>query len=92
MGTSKREGLADKSAKAAPGLYSPDYKQVFRQSHGTGFGYGDRTKLQDAKTPGPGNYRIKELIGEEGPKSSIAANYPDVKDPVRRSLFVPGPG
>jgi hypothetical protein len=92
MGTAQRESLEKKDAGVAPGLYSPDFKQVFRQTQGTGFGYGERSQLANKKTPGPGNYKLQELIGQEAPKLSIGARYVDVLDPVRRSLFVPGPG
>jgi len=58
MGTAQRESLEKKDAGVAPGLYSPDFKQVFRQTHGTGFGYGERSQLANKKTPGPGNYKL----------------------------------
>jgi len=74
-----------------PNQYSPSYEQTAPKASSPGFGFGERSQLRDSKTPGPGNYRVASLVGQ-GPKLSMAPNYPDAKDPVRRSLFVPGPG
>lgn len=54
-----------------------------------GFGSGNREQMKDMNVtfPGPGQYKLKDIIGNDGPGSSIHA-----KIQTKDKNFTPGPG
>ena len=57
-----------------------------------GFGSETRSSVEKAKmTPGPGNYKLKPLIGEEGKKNSIHGTI-DYTPEKKEQSYKPGPG
>lgn len=55
-------------------MHNPDFNKVKNASPKFGFGSGTRDSGENIKQknlPGPGNYELKGLVGNEGLKSSM---------------------
>jgi hypothetical protein len=50
-----------------------------------------RSKNERPKTPGPGSYQLRDLIGNDGPKISISSFRP-ISAKVNSDNLQPGPG
>jgi len=65
--------MGDLKNSPGPGGHSPEYTRIKTSAPIFGFGSGTRNSSGDLKInfPGPGNYPIAPLIGNEGKKNSM---------------------
>jgi hypothetical protein len=94
FGTGKRQSLGNTSFSPAPGEHNPDFSKVKRSAPKFGFGSGNRDSGENIKAknfPGPGNYQLKPLVGNEGLKSSMHRTI-DYKPENKEQSYKPGPG
>lgn len=93
IGTSKREGLNNKSLTALPGPGTFEVGYDWTRLHkNAGFGSSSRANVASAKggvaVPGPGNYNPLEIGGTSAPSYSIRAKTAG----TRSNYKSPGPG
>lgn len=58
-----------------PGYHSPDFKKLYKQAPQVGFG-SEKRKTKEVEilksNPGPGDYKLPSIIGNDGPSKSIS--------------------
>lgn len=70
-----------------PGGYNPDFKAVKESVPSCAFGSPNKSLRGDSSMPGPGQYELKQIVGNEGPKYAIKGKYNQNKKDL-----IPGPG
>jgi len=93
FGRDKRPGMARNSNSPGPGAHSPDYKKHVSTAPLFGFGSGGRNSDNDLRKnfPGPGNYQLNPLVGNEGKKQSMHGTI-DYTPQKKEQSYKPGPG
>lgn len=94
FGKEMRSSLESPNAKIVPGpgTHSPDYKVLKNDSPRFGFGSSQRQGM--AKTfyvPGPGQYKLGQIIGKDGPQNSIHSKLKG-QGSLEKIIKTPGPG
>jgi len=78
--------------KPGPGAFNQDKQSILNSAPKFGFGSGTREEIASKlKVPGPGSYGAKNMIGRDGPSTSMGAitSYtPHIKEQAAK----PGPG
>lgn len=85
-------GMKSSHSTPGPGMYKPSYDQIFESSMKCSFGSSSRSELAMSKSPGPGQYKMPEVLGgncqhRSNPRYTIAGK--------RKPMAVdntPGPG
>ena len=70
-----------------PGTYNPEYSKVKQSAPSCAFGSPSKPIRGDNSMPGPGQYELKTIVGNEGQKYSIKGKYQQHKKDQ-----IPGPG
>jgi len=94
FGSDQRSGMAARNAKfvPGPGHVSPDFRKVRDEAPKFGFGSEDRKNKSMTKNfPGPGNYTIPQLVGNETTSKSMHATI-KYSPEKRENSYKPGPG
>ena len=98
VGNSQRSPLnadgKDGACKPGPGKYdgTTDLKKTAPI-----FSFGkqsrpDLARSPNQRSPGPGAYKEKEVIGKDGPSLTMSPKYPADQFKARNDKLVPGPG
>jgi len=75
-----------------PGGHDPIYKNLQKCAPRFGFGSEKRAEMGTInKFPGPGNYTLNPIVGNEGNKSTMHATI-SYSPEARENSFKPGPG
>jgi hypothetical protein len=79
-----------------PGQYNPNNSASLNAYPRTVFGTSTREKDHElearAKVPGPGNYKLKDIIGSDGPSKSLGHAFSESEFALRPKRGLPGPG